>query len=66
MNIQTAIVIAGALIAGGIYAASERAEAQLTGPFAIATASSNSVWRINTETGQVWVCGGGGCEFISD
>ena len=66
MSTPTAIIIAGALVALGLYVASERAEAQLTGPFAIATANANSVWRINTETGQVWVCGGGGCEFISD
>ena len=66
MSTPTAIIIAGALVALGLYVASERAEAQLAGPFAIATANANSVWRINTETGQVWVCGSGGCEFISD
>ncbi len=71
MNIPTAIVIAGAMIAVGVYAASEQVEAQQAGPFFFAVSTQpNVAWRMDAATGGLAIChgtdNGGACYSLDN
>lgn len=57
INVPTAVIIAGALVASGAYLGFERADAQIdSSRYEISAADGNAVWRLETTTGEIDRC----------